>query len=176
MHKLVFINLRQFAGTQKTWNQWLEEAQLTEALVYLQELSDLDAKKLLTVAAEHSNLTMNQFLKKFGIFIAPRLIEQFSQYIDKNWDLLEFLEHTEDYIHKEVRSKIKGASPPSLKSSKITPYEVVIYYSSPLRMCAFAEGLIEAAAKAYNERVSISQTKCMLKGDSECEIHVKISN
>lgn len=172
MHKLIFVNLQQFAGSQKTWNEWLEIANLTEALVYVQDLSDADVKKLLTVAAEHSKLSMQVFLKNFGGFIAPKLIKQFSQYIDKNWGLLEFLEHTEDYIHKEVRNKIRGASPPALKSSKITEDEVLVRYSSPLKMCAFAEGLVEAAAKAYNERVGIFQTRCMLKGDSECEIHV----
>jgi len=154
-------------------NQWLERANLTEALVYLQELSDIDAKKLLTVAAENSNLALNPFLKNFGEFIGPRLLGQFSQNIDKNWGLLEFLEHTEDYIHKEVRNKIRGSSPPTLKSSRITNNEVLVRYSSSLKMCSFAEGLIEAVAKDYNERVSIFQTKCMLKGDSECEIHVK---
>lgn len=173
MHKLIFVNLQQFAGSQKTWNEWLEIAHLTEALVYVQDLSDAEAKKLLTAAARHSNLPMQVFLKNFGRFIAPRLIEQFSHHIDKNWGLLEFLEHTEDYIHKEVRNKIRGANPPALKCSKLTEDEVLILYSSPLKMCAFAEGLIEAAAKAYNERVRIFQTKCVLKGDSECEIHVK---
>jgi hypothetical protein len=67
------VNLQQFTGSKKIWNQWLEGAQLTEALVYLQELSDSDAKKFLTVAAEHSNLAINQFLKNFGTFIAPKI-------------------------------------------------------------------------------------------------------
>lgn len=173
MHKMIFVNLQQFAGSQKTWNEWLERAHLTESLVYLQGLSDAEAKNLLIVAAGYSNLSMQTFLKNFGRFVAPRLIKQFSHYIDKDWGLLEFLEHTEDYIHKEVRNKIRGANPPTLKASKITEDEVLVHYSSPLKMCAFAEGLIEAAAKDYNEKVSIFQTKCMLKGDSECEIHVK---
>jgi predicted hydrocarbon binding protein len=44
-------------------------------------------------------------------------------------------------------------------------------------MCAFGEGIIEQAAVIYNEKISITQSRCMLKGDGECEILVtRISN
>ena len=50
--------------------------------------------------------------------------------------------------------------------------KVSIHYISHLKICAFAEGIIEKAADVYDEKITISQPKCMLKGDHECEILV----
>lgn len=172
MHKLIFVNLQNFAGSEEKWQEWLSKANLSERGVYLDAPSDSEAKQLLAVAAKLSHQSLHQFLRNFGVFIAPRLISQFSHYIDKTWDVLDFLEHTEDYIHKEVRNQIRGANPPKLRALRLDKDNVMIHYRSSLRMCPFAEGLIEAAAAYYKQKVIISQQKCMFKGDAECEILV----
>ncbi len=172
MHKLIFLNLQLFAGSEEKWQEWLSKANLSDMLVYVDVPSDLEAKQLLVTAAKLNNQPLDQFLRNFGMFIAPRLIAQFSQYIDKNWDVLDFLEHTEDYIHKEVREQIRGANPPTLRASRLDKDNVVIRYNSSLRMCSFAEGLVKAAADYYKQKVLISQPKCILRGDAECEILV----
>lgn len=177
MHWLIFFELQKFAGSEEKWHEWLTKANLLEALFYLGMPLDREAKMLISAAAEVSHKSINQFLKDFGKFIAPHLVSQFSHHIDKKWDLLDFLEHTEEYIHKEVRRQIPRSNPPNLRSSRPDKDKVLIHYYSPLRMCAFAEGIIEQAAELYNEKISIVQSKCMLKGDSECEILVtRISN
>lgn len=172
MHKLIFVNLQQFAGSEEKWQEWLLKANLSDTGVYLDIPTDLQAKQLLSTAAKLSHLPLNQFLRNFGIFVAPHLIAQFRHYIDNTWDVLDFLEHTEDYIHKEVRNQIRGANPPTLQVSRPSKDNVVIHYCSSLRMCHFAEGLVESAAAHYKQKVLITQPKCMLNGDSECEISV----
>jgi hypothetical protein len=172
VHKLIFVNLQLFAGSEEKWQEWLSKANLSDTGVYLDVPSDSQAKQLLLTAAKLSHQPLHQFLRNFGIFIAPRLIAQFSHYIDKNWDVLDFLEHTEDYIHKEVREQIRGANPPTLKASRLDKDNVMIRYNSSMRMCPFAEGLIKAAADYYKQKVLISQPKCILRGDAECEILV----
>lgn len=172
LHWLIFINLQLFAGSQKKWEEWIKKANLTEGLVYLRMPSDSEVMQLLYSAAESSHKSLDQFLREFGRFIAPNLISQFSKYIDKNWNLFDFLEHTEEYIHKEVRSQIPTSNPPVLHSIRLDKDKVSIHYISHLKMCAFAEGIIEKAADTYNEKITISQPRCMLKGDPECEILV----
>jgi hypothetical protein len=172
LHWLIFIELQRFAGSKEKWHEWLTEANLLEASFYVGIPSDMDAKQLFSAAAEISHKSTNQFLKDFGKFIAPHLVSQFSHHIDKKWDLLDFLEHTEEYIHREVRYQIPGSNPPNLRSSRPYKDKVLIRYNSSLKMCAFAEGIIEQAAELYNEKITISQPKCMLKGDPECEILV----
>lgn len=172
MHKLIFVNLQLFAGSEEKWQEWLSKANLSDRGVYVDMPSDSEAKQLLNMAAKLSHQPLHEFLRNFGIFTAPRLIAQFSHHIDKNWDVLDFLEHTEDYIHKEVRKQITGANPPILKASRLDKDKVMIHYHSSLRMCPFAEGLVEAAAAYYKQKVLTSQPKCMLRGDAECEILV----
>ncbi|MDE1843708.1 MAG: heme NO-binding domain-containing protein [Thaumarchaeota archaeon] len=172
MHKLIFVNLQQFAGSEEKWQEWLSKANLSDVSVYVDTPTDLQAKQLLLTAAKLSHLSLNQFLRNFGMFVAPRLISQFSHYIDKTWDVLDFLEHTEEYIHKEVRNQIRGANPPTLRVSRLDKDNVMIRYSSSLKMCHFAEGLVESAATFYKQKVLITQPKCMLNGNAECEILV----
>jgi Haem-NO-binding len=173
MHKLIFVNLQLFAGSEEKWQEWLSKSNLSDTGVYLDVPSDIQAKQLLSTAAKLSHQSLNLFLRDFGIFTGPRLIAQFSHYIDKNWDVLDFLEHTEEYIHKEVRNQIRGANPPFLRASRLDKDNVMIRYNSSLRMCPFAEGLIESVSTYYKQKVLISQPKCMLNGDTECEILVK---
>ena len=172
LHWLIFINLQLFAGSKEKWQEWIAKANLLETSFYVGDTSNLDAKQLFSTAAELSHKPLDQFLREFGRFIAPNLISQFSNYIDKKWDLFDFLEHTEEYIHKEVRNQIPGTNPPVLHSMRLDKDKVSIHYISHLKICAFAEGLIEKAADVYNEKITISQPKCMLKGDLECEILV----
>ncbi len=176
MHWLIFLELQRFAESKEKWQEWIAKANLSEASFYVGMLSDLEAIQLISAAAEISHKSINQFLKDFGKFIAPHLVAQFSHYINKKWDLLDFLEHTEEYIHKEVK-QIPGARPPNLRSLRLDKDKVLIRYSSLHKMCAFGEGIIEQAAEMYNEKVSVVQSKCMLRGNSECEILVtRIAN
>jgi predicted hydrocarbon binding protein len=41
-------------------------------------------------------------------------------------------------------------------------------YASPRRFCAFAEGLISGAAAHFAERVHVTQTECLHRGDTRC--------
>jgi predicted hydrocarbon binding protein len=43
-------------------------------------------------------------------------------------------------------------------------------YGSPRKLCAFAEGLIEGAAAHFEEPVTISQSRCMIRGDERCDL------
>jgi predicted hydrocarbon binding protein len=65
-----------------------------------------------------------------------------------------------------------GASVPSFEYQLSSDRKLTIIYSSAKKMCALAEGLIEGAAVYYGEPIIIQQSKCMLRGDSCCHIHV----
>jgi predicted hydrocarbon binding protein len=43
-------------------------------------------------------------------------------------------------------------------------------------MCALAKGIVKGAAKAYGERVAISESTCMLRGDEACSIRVTLAS
>jgi predicted hydrocarbon binding protein len=48
-------------------------------------------------------------------------------------------------------------------------------YRSPRRLCALAEGFIEAAATHFGEAAVIEQPTCMRRGDAECEFKISLT-
>ena len=89
------------------------------------------------------------------------------------WRTLEFLESTEETIHRVVRIKDATARPPEIRCERVSPAEVVIHYASERRMCAVARGIARGVADHYGEPVEILEPSCMLRGDAECLIHVR---
>lgn len=51
--------------------------------------------------------------------------------------------------------------------------ETIMHYVSPNRLCVFYKGLAQWLADHFNETVEIHEPRCVKKGDSECEVHVK---
>lgn len=54
-----------------------------------------------------------------------------------------------------------------------TPDETIVHYVSPNRLCDFYRGLAQGAAERFGEVLTITETRCMKRGDEECELHVR---
>ena len=75
-----------------------------------------------------------------------------------------------DIIHPEVRKLYPGAEVPDFDFSEAENGDLVIGYRSERRLCALAEGFIQGAANHYGERVTMTQPRCMHRGDDKCLI------
>lgn len=53
--------------------------------------------------------------------------------------------------------------------------EVVITYSSERKLCAVAKGIVKGIGAHFQERISIRESECMLKGAPACRISVKLA-
>ena len=82
---------------------------------------------------------------------------------------MDFIEHTEEVIHRVVRIKSPGAKPPALKVTRVGPTEVLLMYTSARKMCSVAKGV----AKHFNEKITVTETTRMHKGAPECRISIK---
>jgi predicted hydrocarbon binding protein len=69
-----------------------------------------------------------------------------------------------------VRVRNPGAKPPNLQTVRHGADEVVLVYTSPRQMCALAIGIGKGLAKHFKENITVTQTMCMHKGASKCEI------
>jgi hypothetical protein len=84
--------------------------------------------------------------------MAPNLLRVYKSYLDPTWSTMDVLEHAEKRMHKAVRTHDKGASPPILDITRVSPLEVTIDYRSPRRLSALAVGIIEGIAAYFNEQ------------------------
>jgi len=178
MHGIIFSELKKYVDTRfggDTWNNLLKESGIGSKLYMpIQEYPDEEAVALVSAASKMTGKSIPTILEDFGEFIVPDLMKMYWALIKPEWKTLDFIENTEETIHKVVRIKNPGANPPKIKCHRPSPDEVIITYNSPRRMCALVKGIVKGAAKFFNEQILVAETNCMLKGDSSCKISVKL--
>lgn len=179
MYGLIFMGLRKYVdanlGANK-WNNLLTESGIGSKIYsYNSEYQDHEAVALVSMVSKLTGKTVPAILEEFGEFITPELFNMYRLLIKPEWRTLDLIEHTEETIHKTVRMKNPGAKPPELKVSRLNPNEVVITYSSQRKMCGIAKGIAKGVAKHYREQLSIVEPSCMLRGDANCKISIKVA-
>ncbi|RKD31333.1 heme NO-binding domain-containing protein [Thermohalobacter berrensis] len=90
----------------------------------------------------------------------------------KHDNLYSFLKSMYD-VHVVVTKKIKGAKPPILRVKAIDKYTAEMTYKSSRGMFGYFHGLLEGAAKYYNEEIKIHTIE---KTDDFTKIHIKFEN
>ena len=178
MHGIIFAELKKYVQARHgddAWKALLQRAGLPANTLYLpiREYPDADAAAIVGAASEATGLPAGEILEGFGRYIAPDLLGMYRALVKPEWRTLEFLENTEETIHRVVRIKDAAAKPPEIRCERLSPGEVVIRYASERRMCAVARGIARGVADHYGERVDIGEPSCMLRGDAECRIHVR---
>jgi hypothetical protein len=177
MHGIIFTSLKKYATTRlgaDAWPTLLREAGLS-GRIYL-PIQAYEDKEILTLVSTASRITgkpTQALLEDFGEFLVPDLVSIYRSMIRPEWRTLDLLDNVENTIHKAVRLRDKTATPPTLVVSRPGPNEVVVVYSSPRRMCGVAKGIVRGLASHYKERVTVSETSCMLRNDSCCRLQVK---
>jgi len=158
-----------------TWADPLDESGL-EGKRYspTETYPDSDAVAILEVASEATGLSVQELLEKFGEYIGPSLLETYSGLIDDEWNTLDLIENTESDVHTDVRKRTSGAQPPDHGDvDRLSEDELVLHYTSDRQMCGLAKGIIRAIADYNEETVAITENRCMLDGDPECELAVE---
>ncbi len=179
MHGTIFAELKKFV-TEKagldTWNAILEKSGSKRTVFLVTEAyPDQELVALVGAASQLLQKPVPDILQAFGEFIVPDLAKIYRALIKPEWGLLDLLENTESVIHTTIRLKDPAAEPPRLKCSRPNASEVVITYTSQRKLCPVAKGIVKGLADFYHEKVDISESSCMLKGDSQCLISVKKS-
>jgi predicted hydrocarbon binding protein len=178
MHGLIFTELRKYITIKlgkDVWNVLLKNAGLeAKAFMPFDAYADNDMMALVATASAITDKSASDILQDFGEFIAPDLLFMYQGIVQPQWRTLDVIEHTESTIHTIVREKNPTAQPPQIVCERPQPNEIVITYSSARQMCAVAKGIITGLAKYYREELIITESKCMLEGDSACIITVKV--
>lgn len=177
MHGLIFAELKKFVVAQlggDGWNKLEQKAGLANK-IYMpnQVYSDDELQRLVQAAVEITGMPVKDVQAAFGEFAAPELLKLYQSQINPKWTSLDLIEKTEEMVHRVVRLKIPGASPPHLKCTRPTPSRVLIEYSSPRKMCGVAMGLARGVGTRYKEKLKVSEESCMYNGAPSCKIAVE---
>ena len=159
----------------ESWNAVLLEAGLGGRLFLpVGEYADADAAAIVAAASRLTRQEPDAILRDFGAFIVPDLVSMYGSLLKTGWKTLDVIECTEETIHRVVRARNPGARPPELRCERPSADEVVIHYASVRKMCGVAKGIALGLARHYGEAISIGEPSCMLKGQEECVIRVRL--
>jgi hypothetical protein len=177
MHGIILSELRKYVEARHGADTWpaLLRAAGVEGKIYLpiRSYPDGEVVAIVSAASAATGAPADVILEDFGAFIAPDLVAMYRSLIRPEWRTLDFLENTEETIHRVVRLKDAGAAPPELRCERAAPDRVVIHYGSTRRMCSVAKGIVRGVAAHYGEAVEIDELRCMHRGGEECEIVVR---
>jgi predicted hydrocarbon binding protein len=178
MHGLIHLQLQRFVESRhgaEVWRELNRRAGLeSRVITALQSYPDEDMTRLVTEAVGLTGVPAADLLEAFGQFLAPAYLSVYSSLVKPDWRTLELLENTERTIHRVVRVRQPGATPPVLSVERTSDTEVLVTYGSHRRLCAVARGIIRGVAAHYREQVYINERTCMLRGGDACRISVRL--
>jgi hypothetical protein len=176
MHGIIFGELKKFVETNhgsETWPKLLTAAGLGPRFyASVKEYPDSEALAIVGAASAALGVPAPAILEAFGEFIVPDLLALYGSLIQKDWRTIDVLENTEQTIHRVVRMRNPGATPPELRARRVSPKEVEIVYTSARKMCPVAVGISKGVAKHFGETIRVSQPECMHQGAARCRIVV----
>ncbi len=177
MHGVIFGSLKQFVEAQmgpEAWPALLADAKIGDK-IYLASSAypDEEIVALVGAASARTGLPPAALLEAFGEHLVPMYLKMYGHLVKPDWRALDLIEHTEETIHKVVRARNPGAAPPVLHCTRISAGEIRLEYASARRLCAVARGIMKGVASHYKERLTISESACMLLGAPACIMQVR---
>ncbi len=178
MHGYIFYQLKYFIKEvegREIWNEVTEKAfGKDELFLASQAYEDEKLFKIVGTLVEEYGYDLNDTLFRFGEYLAPKLLSSYKAFVKSSWRAADLIDNTEDVIHKAVRVRMKGATPPELRTERPSPDTVLITYTSSRKLCRVLRGIATGVAKHYGQKASFKEHLCMLDGASECKIEIHI--
>ena len=157
-----------------TWEALLEAANADGAYSSLGNYPDAEMMRLVGVASSALKIPADDVVRWFGRNALPLLAKKHPQFFDAHKSTRPFLLSLNDVIHSEVRKLYPGADVPVFTYDTSSSEVLLMHYRSPRKLCALAEGFIEAAAAHFTEELSLDQPECMKRGDDKCVLRVSV--
>ena len=135
---------------------------------------DTEFYGLIDAAVAKTGLPKDVLYRKLGKDCGQYLVKNYHAMFLKSWKTLDVIEKAAPKIYLITQVVEFHIQPKGFTTERISPNEVVIYYTSKRKLCIYFVGIIEAIAEYFNEQAVITQPCCMLNGDERCEIHVRL--
>ncbi len=122
-------------------------------------VGNYDHGEMVLMARELSvatDLPLNALLIAFGEHVFGVFTRHYGHFFAEARGAIGFLSGIEGYIHVEVRKLYPDAELPEFSYPVCPPGQLVMEYRSPRPMAAFAEGLVRATIRHFNDPLTLS--------------------
>lgn len=178
MHGFIFSELKKYINQKFNSNTWLQTMQDsglgTKNYWPAYTYHDEEMFALIDSASKITETKKEDFLRTFGIYLAPGLMNMYKNLINPDWKTLDLIEHTESRMHTAVRAKNMEAKPPQLNIKRVSNTEVKIGYHSSRKLCGLLKGIAFGVAEQYGESIDIQELQCMHNGDTKCTLFIEL--
>jgi len=160
------------------WNELLDESDVPSRGVYTsgQLYDDNELITMVVVLSEKTGIAIEKLVEAFGQFLFDRLYSRSPVDVSKFEDLKTFLLAVDQNIHVEVKRGHPDAYLPKFDYEETAQGELIMYYSSKRKLCHLSIGLIQGAAKKFNENIEITHPQCMHDGAQCCKLIVNFKD
>jgi hypothetical protein len=137
--------------------------------------SDTEWQNLLSAACRVLGANEDQVMELYADVFGRDALVRFSRWFEMSANSREFLER-QITIHNVFAS---GVVDPNKRKAVVDKFrietfddKIVTHYRSPNKLCSLYKALARWMFSHYADEAVIEETKCMHRGDEECEIHV----
>ncbi|WOH60161.1 heme NO-binding domain-containing protein [Bradyrhizobium sp. BWC-3-1] len=156
------------------WEALLDAAGTDGAYSSLGNYPDEELVKLVGAASSALKMPADDVVRWFGRNALPLLAKTHPHFFTAHKSTRPFLLTLNDVIHAEVRKLYPGADVPVFTYDTSSSDFLLMHYRSHRKLCALAEGFIQATAAYYAEELSLDQLECMNRGDDKCVLRVSV--
>ncbi len=179
MKGAIFTGFAEYAEQEfglTAWLKALDNCELSSNGEYLatELYDDSEFNIIIDALSAIVDSDREHLLRGYGEHFFPVLMSLGISLVKDIDNLFDFMRAVDNVIHIEVQKSDPLAYTPTLLYDQPQNNLLVVRYMSHRKMCHFAEGLILGAATHFNQKASISQSKCMCKGDDHCLIRVEV--
>ena len=154
------------------WEHMLQIADCDGVFVSSETYADDLLVSLVAAAHEQTQVSVRDLLFSFGQFMAPAFARDYPVFFENQTSLKAFLLTVDRTIHVEVRKLYPEAHLPEFDYKDEADNRLTMIYTSPRKLCALAEGLIQGSAEHFSERYELEHRICMHAGNDHCELQL----
>ena len=138
--------------------------------------ADEECQRLLAAAAEVSGLQMEEICDRWAAAFLEDTQRRFPVWYQMCADSRALLEY-----HPEIHNGFAASLDDPKASQAVTAkfrlekraQKLIVHYRSPNRLCTLYRALASRVIAHYGDEATIEETRCLHRGDAECEIHIR---
>ncbi|MBV7273300.1 heme NO-binding domain-containing protein [Clostridiaceae bacterium UIB06] len=120
-----------------------------------ENIEDTEVKKIIGLIAKENNVDIKKLWHEIGVDNISAFYNDFPVFFEHE-NLYSFLKSLFD-IHVVMTKKFPGAKPPLVGITPVSSRVAIFEYKSKRGMFDYLEGLIEGAAKFFNEKLQVEE-------------------
>ena len=154
------------------WNELINTTTPASGGAYTKgaQYEDSELVNMVVVLSEKTGLAVESLIQSFGEYLFTSLYNSCPSDMSKVTSLRDFLLMIDSVIHVEVKRLHPQAYLPKFEYEDGENNTLIMYYRSKRKLCHVSVGLINGAAKHFQEKIHISHPECMHDGAERCKL------